>query len=93
MTNFRMHRAGVFGPGGNGLGFLRAQIFFGVRCEFLAALSRAEIKRVAVVLRAMLRRVRIDLHAADRIGRGVCMCCVVVMCMGHILPLIPLGGI
>src|SRR5690606_5690101 len=47
----------------------RGKPAFGNGDEFFAAAGRTEIIGAALILRAMPRGVRIDLHAADGIGR------------------------
>jgi hypothetical protein len=65
-----------------GLG-LPAQVLLRIGHEFLAALRRAKIIRMPVMLGAMLRRVRIDHHAADGIFHAMLLRrarrCVVMM--------------
>ena len=66
-----MHRAGVDGPLGHGLGLRRRdgriEVARRIRQELLAAPGRAEIVRLAVVLGPVLGRVRIDVHPAHRV--------------------------
>src|SRR5271157_4058540 len=72
LPDLRMHRAGVdraFFLRGCRLG-RRGQVAGGGGDEFFAASRRAEVERAAVVLQAMLGGLRINLHAANRIGHA-----------------------
>ena len=69
LADLRMHRASVDRPFGNRLGHcgLLAQKSGWVRQEPFPAADRAEVVGPAAVLGAMLRGVRIDVHAADQV--------------------------
>src|SRR5687768_7236941 len=66
-----MHRAGVDRAGRRLLGFPGLdQVLLRVGNELLPALRRAEVVGLSVIARPMPDGMRIDLHPADRIGRG-----------------------
>ena len=96
LPDLGVHRAGEDRAGGDGRGgcLVLFEIVRRIGFKFLAAARGAEIVGVTFVRRAVLRRVRIDLHPANRVVREMMRMIVRVMCvvrvrMGHISPSLP----
>ncbi len=82
LADFRMHRAGVDGPGNGGFRNL-VQIFFRRGYKFCLAARRAEIIAVALVRGLVFSGRGINRHAADRINGAMS-----VMFHVHLFPIV-----